>query len=49
MNNFDNGEDISHIILGDDGYGDAVHIPTIFISEKDGTELMQLFERNHEK
>ena len=33
-------ENFEHMILMDDGYGHMVHIPSIFISEEDGNDLI---------
>lgn len=33
-------EHSEYITMGDDGYGDSIHIPSIFISETDG-EILQ--------
>lgn len=34
-------EDLRHIIVADDGYGDNIHIPSILISKEDGDILKQ--------
>lgn len=34
-------ESLKHIIVGDDGYGDNIHIPSILISKAQGGELIE--------
>lgn len=37
----DTYEDSEHIRLGDDGNGDKVYIPVVFISELNGEKLLR--------
>jgi len=34
-------ESLKHIIVGDDGYGDSIHIPSVLISKEQGGKLIE--------
>jgi len=39
-------EDMHNIIVGNDGFGDRIHIPSILISKKDGNRLIDAAKRS---
>ena len=39
----DNSHQADHIIMANDGYGHLVYIPSIYISELDGNNIIDVF------
>lgn len=39
-------ESLKHIIVGDDGYGDSIHIPSVLVSKDQGGKLMDAAKKS---
>lgn len=37
---------LKHIIVGDDGYGDAIHIPSVLVAKQEGGKLMDAAKKS---